>query len=369
MNKKLVNIEAGRGVAAILVVLYHVDRYYFDTTKYWSDDGLYGLFKFGHSGVQFFFVLSGYIMMSVHRDDIGRRSKVFQFLEKRFCRIYPFFWIILAITISLYFIFPNSGRDIYRDPENILQSFFLVGQDPMHSEVFVSWTLWHEIIFYAIFALIIAFPRIGIVTLILWVSLSAVTPLFNIMALFPTYFPSYITAFINILFAVGIAASAMLQRFTIPYPRILFALGAAVFFCTGLISDMTNWISSDLSSILYGLGSAMIILGSVEAERSGNLRAPRWLVILGGASYSIYLTHMLILPLAAKASARVGLTHVLPAWLAFVGLTTTALVAGVLINRMVETRVVAISRKFIEILDTSIRGRHVARSHGRQNDN
>jgi len=109
-GEKLVNVEAGRGFAAVLVVLFHVTKYYFATPKYWAGSALNGLFLFGHAGVEFFFVLSGFIMVWVHRQDVGKPSRVGAFAWKRFQRIYPFFWLILAVTVLVAWRAPSLGQ-------------------------------------------------------------------------------------------------------------------------------------------------------------------------------------------------------------------------------------------------------------------
>ena len=143
---RISNVEAGRGLAALLVVLYHADKYYFAAPKYWTHDAFGGLFGFGHSGVEFFFVLSGFIMLMVHQGDIGKTSRVIPFLRRRFERIYPFFWVVLAFTSAGYFLNPGTGEPLYRDPANLIQSAILIGIEPFDSVVFVSWSMWHEVL-------------------------------------------------------------------------------------------------------------------------------------------------------------------------------------------------------------------------------
>jgi len=58
-RRKITSVEAGRGVAAVLVVLYHVGKFYFATPKYWAARAFGGAFMFGHAGVEFFFVQPG----------------------------------------------------------------------------------------------------------------------------------------------------------------------------------------------------------------------------------------------------------------------------------------------------------------------
>ena len=61
--KVFLSLELGRGVAAVLVLMYHVDKFYFSSSVYFHNELFAGIFKFGHAGVEFFFVLSGFIMV------------------------------------------------------------------------------------------------------------------------------------------------------------------------------------------------------------------------------------------------------------------------------------------------------------------
>jgi len=341
MAGKLVNVEAGRGIAALLVVLYHAEKYYFGSEKYWTDGALGGLFRFGHAGVEFFFVLSGYIMYAVHKRDIGNPAKVMPFVQKRFDRIYPFFWLVLAVTAALYFAVPSAGEAIYRDPWMILQSALLLGWEPLNAVVFVSWTMWHEVLFYALCALVIAAPRVGVVAFGIWIAASAIVTLSGFKAPWPTYW----TMFVNVLFALGVGASVILERHRVPFPRLTLALGAVIFFGTGLVSNNVE-LAEPVTNSLFGLGATLALLGGVQSERDGHLRAPQWLVTLGAASFAIYLTHMLSLTALAKIAAFLRLPDFVPAPLGYAGLVVGATLAGVAIHFLVERHLMGLTQRW-----------------------
>jgi peptidoglycan/LPS O-acetylase OafA/YrhL len=81
-------IQFARAVAAILVVLYHANRM---LVLYIGQSTLGAQFVFGESGVDFFFVLSGFIIFYVHGDDLGRPDRLGRYLWRRFSRIYPIY--------------------------------------------------------------------------------------------------------------------------------------------------------------------------------------------------------------------------------------------------------------------------------------
>src|SRR5205823_1051949 len=141
---------------------------------------------------------------------------------------------------------------------------------------------WHEMVFYLFCAAVIAAPRIGIPAFVLWTLACATNSL-----------PGYVFGFINILFSFGVAVALMLRRWTIPVPSAFLAGGVALFLGTAALVDYTAWLPEWSTSILFGAGAALALLGAIELERCGRLVSPRWLEFVGAASFSIYLTHIL----------------------------------------------------------------------------
>ena len=77
----------------MLVVLFHVTGTFFET---YNVSFLAGMFKFGGSGVDVFFVLSGFIITYANREYIGKPKNINQFFKKRAIRIFPIYWIIIS---------------------------------------------------------------------------------------------------------------------------------------------------------------------------------------------------------------------------------------------------------------------------------
>jgi len=100
-----------------------------------------------------------------------------------------------------------------------------------------------------------------------------------------------------------------------------------------------------LPRIAYGSASAGVIVGLVASERTGLIRAGRMLGVLGAASYAIYLTHTLVLGLAARAAAEAGLLHLMPDGLAMAACCGAAVATGLAFHRLVEVRLTALVRR------------------------
>lgn len=343
-KEKLLNIEALRGVAATFVVFYHIDKYYYGTPGLWTDKLFGGLFSFGHAGVEFFFVLSGFIIALVHANDGGQPGKIMPFIEKRFVRIYPFYWICLAAVVLSTVLVPGVVSRI--SGEALVGSFFLVGLDPFRSIVFVAWTLFHEILFYAVFCLFIWNRRVGMIAIVLWSVGGYVSGFFGQFG--------YVVTPINLLFLFGITCSLLLKRYTIPMPTALAIAGAASFLLIGLDDAFWHVLWRKPQIFGYGLASSAALIGAVEMERSKGLQAGRLAVLIGQASYSTYLTHMLTLTAMTKVAIKLKLASFLPGALAFPIFWLVAVVAGIAIHLWVEKPVMRAARRLIQHRKSSI---------------
>ena len=332
---KLASLEAGRGVAALLVVTVHAWDHVIQAYP-WFPFG--ALFAFGHAGVDFFFVLSGFVIMHVHARDIGQPDRLAHYAERRLTRIYPFYWATLALTV----LATAAGSRPIPQASAVVASLLLlpVAAEPIIS---VAWTLQNEMLFYAIFAVLILNRRAGTLVLAAWFAALLGCTLAGLAL------PSVggkLTSYFNFDFFFGLATAWLLHRATVPRPLTLLLVSAAVFLGIGLTED-THLVRglSILPHLGYGLASAGIVLGLVEVERQGRLTVPWMLTRLGSASYSIYLTHLLSIGAAWQALLACGLAAHLPGWAAFVILVTSGVLAGLVISDVLEKRITQLSRR------------------------
>lgn len=153
----LPGLQLGRALAALLVVLFHAEllfEHYFGAAPFGRP------FALGHAGVDFFFVLSGFILMWVHGRDIGPPGQLAPFARRRLRRVMLPYWVVLALILPVYWLVPGFGQGFEREPTAILAAITLF-PDPRGYTLAVAWTLTHELIFYALFGLLIAAPRLG----------------------------------------------------------------------------------------------------------------------------------------------------------------------------------------------------------------
>jgi len=342
---QLMGLQAARAAAAVLVLLFHTSGSIFGLTKYGGVKPFGNVFDFGNAGVNFFFVLSGFIIFYAHGKDIGQPRRLGAYFWKRFSRIYPIYWIVLLIVLPVYFIVPTFGTGNETNPWVILSSFLLVHIKTEKTVLIVSWTLFQEILFYFIFALLIVNRRFGLFILTIWLAASLaplITPL--IFGPLPEGTSFYFDP-LHLLFGMGMAAALWASGRKIQAPGFLLACGVAAFLGTGMERAYFQTLSWGVEDLLFGLASTAILLGLVGLERMHRLRIPDWVALTGEASYVIYLTHFMILSLAAKIILPSLRRLHSPDGLSFFILAALALIAGIVFHKRVEKPLLLLTRR------------------------
>jgi peptidoglycan/LPS O-acetylase OafA/YrhL len=347
------SLQACRGVAAILVVLQHANHGIFRLEKYFDHEPFGRLVAGAPGAIDFFYVLCGFIMLHVHARDLDQPKQIGDYLWKRFSRIYLFYWLVLAIVIPIYFAVPQFGFGYERDLDVIVRSILLLPHPEFHMVLGVAWTLVYEVLFYLLFGLLILHKRLGIAVMAAWGCCVLAHSQFE-------HHPwSFLFSHHHLRFLAGMLVWLILNRWQAPGPRLIAGLGGVVFILTfsleGPGGPAPNW----LALVGFTGGSAVMVLGLVEAERSGLLQTPRWLAYLGDAAYSIYLVHFLVLSAFAKLVKALALDQHLPEMPLFFLHVALAIAAGCLCHRFIEHPLHQWSRRLFSVakpaaLDSSI---------------
>lgn len=341
IKKNLYVLQALRGLAALAVIGFHVNESLFGLTKYWADRPFGRIFDFGHAGVEFFFVLSGFIILTAHRHDIGNPGRVISYIWKRFRRIYPIYWVVLAMVTPAFFINPSFGGSAAKTTAaTLIDSVLLIRLLPSDNQVLdVSWTLFHEILFYAVFSLLVVSSRVGAIVLALWMFSSLGVLIFG--QHLPEMVQFYLSP-LHLLFAMGMASAELVRRRWVPLPLLQLGGGMVLFLAVAIVDTNLGNPRLIWLSISYGVCSALILSAVVELELNGLLRVPKAMVLLGDASYSIYLIHLVVLSLLAKLLLHLTLGGLaLPHRLMFILLFVASACAGLLFYVLVERRLLA----------------------------
>lgn len=266
-------IEIARGVAAFSVVLSHVPSL---------------AVLPGGPGVEFFFVLSGFIMGHLHFRDLGRPGEIPLFLWKRACRIYPTFWIAMVPLLYLFWSAPVVT------PVNLAYWLSLA---PLYQDdlLIVAWTLRHEVTFYLMIA-VGMLPRVGPWIVGGWIALTlglmAEGGYHQAVALTTPGVRFIVSPFVT-EFAIGFLAGGLHGRLRLPvgvWFAVIAAAAAAV--AWRLVIDDHGYVyGPNIARVVYGAGYTAIVVALVKIEEAGLWRPGRWALVAGGVSYPLYLTH------------------------------------------------------------------------------
>jgi peptidoglycan/LPS O-acetylase OafA/YrhL len=330
LNSKIDPLQALRAFAAISVMFYHGTEMIEDQLGYLF---LNNAFNAGFSGVDIFFVLSGFIILYTTRN---KGMTIPAFLKKRFVRIYPIYWVVTALLIAAYFASPSPDNAHKEDPGVVLGSFLLFPQKKY--VIGVAWTLSYEIIFYLVFAFTyLKNPKLLFYTFAGWTAIILVTTLLKletgIFALDALFNP------IIILFAFG----CLIAHLFVEYPHfaywkacIVVGLGLFVItsfiFCQAIIRDPLAFSAPISRVYLFGIPAALVIFGSLYLPTA----VPRVLVYLGDASYSLYLIHGTVLSIMLKVVLKFNLGDVFGNVVGALVLFTATVVASAAFYSVVE---------------------------------
>lgn len=324
------SLQCCRALAALLVVFFHASHGIFRLDKYFGHKPFGPVFDFGYAGVDFFFVLSGFIMVHVHASDFGRPHALPRYLWKRFTRIYPAYWVVLLVILPVFFLVPSFGFGFERDFDVVWRSVLLFPHPQTHLVLGVAWTLVYEVFFYALFAIMILNGRLGAAVFAGW------TACVLAHAWFIDFPWSFLFSGMHIRFLAGMAVAFALKRWTLPWPRLMACVGGAIFVGAGLADVYWAPLTPLGKTVGFALGSALALAGLVQAERLALADWPEWLVGLGNASYAIYLVHFLALSMLAKTAKLLQLDTHMPSSLLFAAHVVGAVGAGCLFHITIE---------------------------------
>ena len=297
-TNKIFALESLRGIAAICVALFH----------YPSSSFLH--FKYGHLGVYFFFVLSGFVISLNYIDKINNFKDLANFQIRRFWRLYPMhivvLFIILFIQILKFFAVNYIGLKNGQIPfgdwyslKDFFGSLFLI-QSIFKYFYFLSWNgaAWSistEFYAYIIFGILFMSIKKNFIPLIIFVYL--LNRILNFFDL--TYFESFFS-FLNPVFFICIyyfsIGCFLYHVYKYLHNKIFINNFFSILFFILLIllKYFHENIFIEYNSIIF----ALILLITVLLKESTYLYKVlnfNLLIFLGTISYSFYLIHQSVI--------------------------------------------------------------------------
>ena len=364
-GQKIEAIQALRGMAALAVVAFHalvIER------KYSGGDLLLpDFFRFGESGVDLFFVISGFVMVTVTRGRFGTPKEAVRFLWGRLTRIYPTYWFYFFVTLSVFLWKPPWVNTSLYEQAGLLASFLLLPTAGLPL-VIVSWSLVNELWFYVVFTILLLFPeRILLPALCSW---AAVVLAFNVFADTSTLTPAtrlmthpYTCEFI----IGGLAALLVRARYTkLQRSRLFWAI--VIIVGIGLVQAGAAGVlegSPLRRALVLGVLYGGLLASCVVLEAKGSLRIPAFLRLGGDMSYTVYLSHVLVLSAIGRIWLAIGpASGLADNVVACTAMFTAVIAYGWIGYRLIEKPMVDLSHRLrTRLIGLLFRGRRFARSY------
>lgn len=342
-GRKLSSLQSFRGIAAIFVVLFHITNIVKEET---GSLFLKNFFGFGYTGVDFFFVLSGFIIFYTQWINFGQKDRTIYYLVRRFFRIFPIYWIITGFKLVTFLVYPTVAKSYETRFDVILKSIFLIPQQNL-PVIGAAWTLSYEMLFYILTAIFIFFGfRTGVKSFLGWMAailiffaagLLGETRLHSILGL------NFLLNERNLEFLFGCLAAYLVinQREKIKFPGVMVVTGILFFAASGWYAVSGGNIFS--YSLFFGLPSLLLVLGSSVLEAQNRIRWPKIMVFLGDASYSVYLMHAMWVNALLLVVNHFHLFQRFPLVLIGVGVAAGAVIGGCVIYYIFERPIMILS--------------------------
>ena len=282
-----------RGIAAWFVVFYHIRLSIAGLST-----GLRDVFAKGYLAVDFFFLLSGFVIWLTWNDRLrtGGMAGVPRFLQQRLARIWPLHLVTLAGAVALALVLRATGRD---DPQ------FVFLELPLHIVLLQNWGFtrhlaWNdpawsisaELAAYLLFPLLVMavdWRRVpsavllalaGLLLLALHLTIDSPT--------LGTDIPRYGLLRCLIEFTTGSIVCALWLR----WRTARAAIGAAISIATALI---IMWIAGLPETLVVpALFATLLLLLALTSGRPRNPFEGRTIHYLGEISYATYLSHFIL---------------------------------------------------------------------------
>lgn len=337
--------------------------------KKWGSENtiLPGLMNLGASGVDLFFIISGFVMVIVTRGMFQQKGTVATFMYNRISRIYPLYWFYSLILLCAFLVKPELINPTMGNQVNIVESFLLLPQN-IFPLLMVGWPLVNEIYFYIVFAFLLMTPEKHLMKLLfLWgvFVILGFTMLNHTNLLMKSAYLIIIFHPLTLEFVSGCIIALLIGRGTVKLGSVFFAAGVFFLFITGLIYYYNPslliydiWIRI----FLFGFPYSLMVYGAVaiEKKREKNISAEsgnsmvsyiyKFLKKIGDQSYSIYLSHTLVINgigwIWAYPMIMQKNNHML--WIVI--MLVSSFITGYISFKFLETPMIKITKKYSQTL-------------------
>lgn len=276
MKLRLLELDALRGIAAFMVLIYHYTTRYGEVMGYDNPPSLD--LPIGHYGVHLFFVISGFVIFLT----LNACRRPADFVVSRFARLYPIYWVAVTITFCATHLFDFQFRKLsvqeYLVNLTMVQKFLDVKHvDPVY------WTLQWELIFYGWMFLIFCTKKLNEIEKLIYLFIAFQWIGYGVLHQIEWQIPAKLNILLLLAFGHLFAAGIIFYRWK--ERRILSWSGKTLLGCC-LVSQFFFHGTEGMFAMLV----VYVLMGLFVMEK---LTVITWkpLVFLGTISYSLYLIH------------------------------------------------------------------------------
>ncbi len=278
-----------RAIAALVVVYSHAC---IQVPAYQAK-----MMEFGSFGVDIFFVISGFIMLYISKPTHTPGA----FMLNRIRRVAPLYWFFTLLMACIFLIMPSVFANTELTFDALIKSLFFI---PHFSSahpgevwpiVAPGWSLNFEMYFYLLFALSL-FARENLRLILISVAIAGIFLIAKLSG-GESAFAQFLADDVVFEFIFGMLLAHAWKRGW----RLSSAAGTVVFitgFALLIIHSQKLLLAAyDLPGIVTnGIPAAMVVAGTLFVKMPDN----RIGVMLGDASYALYLSHIFVLGLLRK---------------------------------------------------------------------
>ena len=325
-------LDGWRGIAACMVVLFHV--------RAPSHVSELALVRNSFLFVDFFFVLSGFVIAATYAERLAGGLGIGRFMLLRFGRLFPLHLAVLAAFVGLELM--RNGALSPADPLGALVPRLLLihGLGPFDTEIWnvPSWSISSEFFAYLLFALAVAAAGARHERLLVGAALVGAAILYAGAGKINAAGYEMVRCVYG--FAIGAGAWHLFVRSREALPRGNLAEGLAIAAVVAFVSIAGENPWSIAAPLVF---CAVVLVFASERGMSSRLLNSRPFLFLGAVSYSVYMVHLFVAHRVVEGltfAQRLGLSLVADKWAGDV------LIALCL---MLVVAVAALTYRFIEV--------------------
>ncbi len=313
----LIGIHYLRAIAALMVVIFHAISFFVIYRNLSTTLPFYVMSE----GVDIFFVISGFLMVETTLKCKESRLDFSDFMSKRLLRIGPIYWLI-TLAIGVMVLARPALSEKVVDGTLVLKSLLFLPSklNTSHLQTTIipqEWTLIYEMFFYSLFAICtsVHYKKGIAATLVILALLVCMHPLAK------NFYVQTYTAPIILEFGFGIVIALLPRIAAKPAQAALCTAGALWIVVGGIVAG----VDLTYRPLTCGIGAALLIYGANGYRPTKRIPL---LLILGDASYSLYLIHMYVIKAAAKFLS--------PTPFSIVAVILIACVTGYFVHTLIE---------------------------------